>query len=173
MTNADGLFFEDKDINFFDGSMISLSSANQMFEGTYIEYFYHDNEKADFSSVTTAERMFAECRPLETVKGKFTSLKNAKEMFYNCPSVTTWDCEWSDCIRIGSGMFYNCGGLTEFTGELSELEQGDWMFAGTSISEFTGNLGSLINGENMFSNCYELSVFRTDLSRLKNGYCMF
>ena len=173
MTNADGLFYQDKDIKFFDSSMISLSSANQMFEGTQIEYFYHDNEKADFSSVTNAERMFAECRPMETVKGKFTSLKNATEMFYNCPSVTTWDCEWSDCIRLGSGMFYNCGGLTEFTGELSELEQGAWMFAETSISEFTSNLGSLRNGEYMFNNCQELRVIRTDLSKLKNGRCMF
>lgn len=173
MTCGEGLFFEDKDITFFNGSMKSLTNANSMFEGTFIEYFSHDDEQADFSSVTTAERMFAECRPLETVKGKFTSLKNAKEMFYNCPSVTTWECEWSDCIRVGSGMFYNCEGLTEFTGELSELEQGDWMFAQTGLTTFSGDLGSLRNGENMFLNCYELTSIISDLSRLKNGNSMF
>ena len=106
MTSANGLFFCDNDITFFDGSMISLTNANQMFEGTKIETVSHLEGRADFSSVTLAERMFAECLSLTSVKAKFTSLKDAKEMFYNCSALTEIDCEWTDNLRITSGMFY-------------------------------------------------------------------
>ena len=176
MTCGEGLFFEDKDISFFNGSMRSLTNANSMFEGTFIEYFSHDDDKADFSSVTTAERMFSNCASLTSVKGKFSSLKNAKEMFMNCPNISTIECEFSDCLRVASGMFYNCGGncggLTDFSCELSELEEGDLMFAYSGLANFAGSLGSLKNGESMF---YEtnLTDFVSDLSSLKNGDSMF
>jgi hypothetical protein len=63
-------------------------------------------------TVTLAERKFAECLSLTSVKAKFTSLKDAREMFYNCSALTESDCEWTDNLSVTSGMFYNCTGLT-------------------------------------------------------------
>lgn len=173
MTSANGLFFCDNDITFFDGSMISLTNANQMFEGTKIETVSHLEGRADFSSVTLAERMFAECLSLTSVKAKFTSLKDAKDMFYNCSALTEIDCEWTDNLSVTSGMFYNCTGLTQFNADLSKVYDASSMFAYTSLASFSGSLCSLTNGENMFYGCSNFTSFIGDLSSLRNADSMF
>ena len=62
--------------------------------------------------------------------------------------------------------------LTSFSGDLSSLVNGYNMFSSTSLESFSGDLSSLVNGYYMFYNT-SLTSFSGDLSSLVNGDYMF
>ena len=72
----------------------------------------------------------------------------------------------------GSYMFYNTS-LESFSGDLSSLVDGSYMFYNTSLESFSGDLSSLTNGTEMFQQTFSLTSFSCDLSSLVNGTSMF
>lgn len=103
-------------------------------------------------------------------------------------------------LKDGSGMFYSSN-LSEFSSDLSSLENGTYMFWGTNkletfvcdmphltkgnsmfensgvngtgLTTFIGDLSSLEKGDNMFNGCNNLETFISDLSSLKSASTMF
>ena len=74
--------------------------------------------------------------------------------------------------KVENNMVYN--GTTEVANiKTDELVNGNQMFKNTSLTSFSGDLSSLVNGANMFNNCTSLTSFSGDLSSLDNGANMF
>ena len=69
---------------------------------------------------------------------------------------------------------YNNTALTSWTGNLSSLTYGYWMFRSCeNLTSFNATLPSLTDGERMFQRCYKLSAFSYDLPSLADGNRMF
>ena len=79
----------------------------------------------------------------------------------------------ADGLTKGYYMFNQCENLTTFSSDLSSLQDGHWMFSGTSLTSFSGDLSNLVNGYEMFAYCENLTSFSSDLSSLEDGQGMF
>ena len=95
----------------------------------------------------------------------------------NYKTVDIVDGIWSKDLEDyegGGSMFSGCESLTTFTSNLPSLINGDWMFHSCSnLTTFYTNLNSLTYGKYMFWCCSNLSSFTSDLSSLTNGFYMF
>ena len=76
-------------------------------------------------------------------------------------------------IKNGSFMFAYCENLASFDSKLTNLENGEHMFAETKLTTFDIDTPCLKQAGKMFYGCSNLSSFTRDLSNLTNGNCMF
>ena len=105
-------------------------------------------------------------------------IKDGSSMF-SYTSIASFSGDLSSLVN-GSNIFGNCTQLTSFSGDssgshvnLSSLVNGSSMFYSTKLTSFSGDLSSLVNGNNMFGYCDSFESFSGDLSNLVNGSGMF
>ena len=97
-------------------------------------------------------------------------IKDGTRMFWETP-LTSFSGDLSSLVT-GFWMFADCDYLTSFSGDLSSLVNGYYMFYYTQLTSFSGDLSSLVNGDYMFWET-PLTSFSGDLSNLANGNSMF
>lgn len=100
MTSGDLLFSYDDDLEDFNGSMRSMTTAKGMFDNSSVTSVSDGTTVADFRALTDGERMFADCKSLTSVKIKLSSIKNGREMFINSP-ITEFVIEGLESLENG------------------------------------------------------------------------
>lgn len=102
---------------------------------------------------------------------EFDKMKKQLCFFYNAV-LSEFSSDLS-ALEDGSGMFGQTN-LTQFIGDLPSMTNADWMFYNDSnLIEFIGDLSSLRNGRQMFNSCSNFKTFIGDLSSLEQGELMF
>lgn len=97
---------------------------------------------------------------------------NGWTMFYNS-ALSEFSSDLSN-LENGTYMFNDCDSLKSFCGDLSSLTNGYYMFYNCdALTSFCGDLSSLTDAMGMFANSEKLKSFCGDLSSLTNGYCAF
>lgn len=177
MTSGDFLFENDKDMPLFEGSMKSLCNARCMFNGSVITSVSHNDGKSDFSSLTNAEAMFANCLVLESVKISMPSIKNATGMFANTPILTTIEVDGIESVENGESMFQSCG-ITTSSYNFNNLINGNRLFYNSNLTSFSGCLSNVTNLDEAFvkeeDNATIFSEFETtDLDNLQSAQSCF
>lgn len=80
----------------------------------------------------------------------------------------------TDKMVYGTKLMYLNTALTSWTGNLSSLTNGEWMFRNCeNLTSFNATLPSLTDGERMFQRCYKLATFSSELPSLTDGNRMF
>ena len=144
LTNGGAMFYDCTALISFDVSLKNLKIGNIMFDGcTSLETFDSDLSSMEDkyvwedASSTDNIKMFKRCTALKTFKADLSSITRGYE---------------SDAAD--KGMFRDFSSLETFSGKLSSLINGQYMFSGcTSLTSFTSDLGSLTNGNRMFYGC--------------------
>lgn len=124
---------------------------------------------------------------VDIVNGSWTELlsdlTDATDMFFDhydstidnsvgCPALVSFSGDLSSLIT-GDYMFYNCNNFTTFNSDLSSMTSGYAMFWNAdNLINFSSILSSLTNGAAMFG-CTGFTSFDTKLPKLENGNEMF
>lgn len=177
MTSGDYLFDNDKDLPLFEGSMKSLCNARCMFNGSVITSVSHNDGKSDFSSLTNAEAMFANCMYLVSVKISMPTIKNSMGMFANTPLLTDIDIDGIESVENGESMFEGSG-ISSWSYNFNNLNNGNRLFYDSQISSFDGSLSNVTNLDEAFAKESEnesiFSNFETsDLDKLETAQSCF
>lgn len=127
---------------------------------------------SDFTSLKTAEEMFAENDMLTTFNGSLHNLTNGLKMFVGCNQLSNFN---SDLYNLTNGkqMFMNNPELKNFSVKMPNLTNGEEMFYGTSLEKFNSDTINLTNGKYMFKNITELKTIDGNFPELTDGEEMF
>ena len=136
------------------------------------------------SDITAIEPNY---KTVDVVNGAWTEilsdLEDATDMFFDhydssiddsvgSPNLISFSGDLSSVIT-GDWMFYNCNNFTTFNSDLSSMTSGYAMFwSDEKLTNFSSILSSLTNGAAMFG-CTSLTSFDTKLPKLENGDEMF
>lgn len=145
-------------------SDIGMIEYDKLEDGTKLMY---NNEnltsvECPFPNLKNGTQMFCGCSSLIDVNiSDLSKLENGNMMFY-IPNFADFKCDLPS-LKYGRHMFMN----------YNKAEPTNW--ANTAkLRSFTGDLSNLVDGENMFNQQSILNSFTTpSLKKLKSGYHMF
>ena len=171
-TNCDRFLANNKIMDTFTGSMVSLNSAISMFENSSITSVSGEDGPADFTSLTVADCMFKDCANLTSVEINLPSLVRVKNFLSGCKKLTKFSGSL-ESLDNGDYLFNECNELNYFDCALDSLTSAVAMFKDTKIVSFTNNLSRLSDASSMFENTSALVSFDVSLPVLVNGNKMF
>lgn len=137
-----------------------------------------DNVYLRAPKMVSAKNMFTGSAMFRLFEGDLRGLKDGTEMFKST-SISVFLPTNLDSLEIGNSMFFG-NNFTNWKIDMPKLVSGVAMFAGsiipsmeTGLTDFTADLSKLENGYQMFTTCNYLTNFNCALPSLKNGYEMF
>lgn len=180
LENADKMFAGKGHAVYFNipNGIPSLSSANQMFQGSTLSYGAISNLASldwnyDISNLTQAHYMFQNCKSLKTFESDFKYLTTANDMFQGCTNLTSVKSNFM-VLNAASGMFSGCTNLTSFECDIPYLSNANYMFNGCSnLTSFNTTSKNLQSANYMFQGCTNLTSFDANCAYLNSASNMF
>lgn len=189
LEHGESLFETCSKLDTFNADLGSLINGKKMFKGTLITTFenklpylldgnsmFESTPIIDFSvsmpKLKTGDKMFKGCESLTSYESSnHAALTSAVEMFKDTISLSSIQFSAPN-LKYADSMFENSG-ITTFSGDLTELSMGNFMFSNSSIDTFiVSNLDNLVGADSMFTNT-SISHWNIDLPLLESGYRMF
>lgn len=164
LTDGTSMFQDCLNLSTFYGDLSSLTKGGAMFQNCTALISFDTSLK----NLKIGNIMFYNCTSLETFDSDLSSMEDKYALGQTAST---------DNIK----MFYGCTALKTFKADLSSITRGyestsvtTGMFRDfSSLETFSGKLSSLINGQYMFYNCTALTSFQSDLKSLESGTNMF
>lgn len=153
-----------------------------IFENSFPDKDYPTVEYFDLSTckrINDLSNLYAITPKVTTIPNKLGQLEDGASAFANNFNITEFAGDLSS-LKNGSDMFYECTALSKVNANLGKLVDGNYMFSGSALQQFTGDLRNLRSGYEMFTS-YDwgtgdgvLSIFNTtNLDSLQQGNYMF
>ena len=153
--------------------MMRLAFGKQKIDDVIKDISSPKTKMTPFSELKDGTYLFLDNSNDSFISASFDSLIDGYEMFRDS-NFEKVNCKFP-VLESAYDMFYCCKKLSEFTGELPKLSNGEHMFQGCfNLKKFEcKNLSELENGRFMFTACESLEKFECNLPKVKKGYRMF